>query len=554
MNPTAAGQIITEYMKPVYGFALKRCACIQDAEDLAQEICLRLYRALLAHDAPDSVPSFVWTVAHNALANYYRRGARGGICVPVDALAQTLAAADDPAEEAVRTQTVASMQSEIAFLSATQRRIVIAYYYENKKQDEIARELGIPAGTVKWHLFEAKKELKRGMETMRTPGELKFNPIKFAMCGISGSVGTKGGGDSFFRSALAQNIAYDVRLEAKTINEIAQDLGVSPVYVENEAAYLAEYGFLAERGGKYLINFLLDEPTKELLTITDAMYRRAAELVAPELFDKLNALDLSEYGVRCGDTAGVPLTLASDTPADRNYLLWSLVPYIAALSGEELMDSAISFEEAMTIRPDGGQNICYASVVGEDVKYPDGYTIMRDWFGPCWNAHGKYTLWSVDSEWSDKRKDFNYSNEANRALPLLARFEDGAELSGEEYAYLAEKGYISTVGDPGSMFKAAGRYVYIDGAENRRRLLELGGEVKAAHKAELDAVKAPYVRAVLDATPAHLQKMKRYGLQFVFFSDGWFLLHCLKFLVDSGKLKLPTAEQKKSLTTLLLAD
>jgi hypothetical protein len=104
------------------------------------------------------------------------------------------------------------------------------------------------------------------------------------------------------------------------------------------------------------------------------------------------------------------------------------------------------------------------------------------------------------------------------------------------------------------MFKAAGCYVYIGGAENRRRLLELGGKVKAAHKAELDAVKAPYVRAVLEATPAHLQKMQRYGLQFVFFSDGWFLLHCLKFLVDSGKLRMPTTEQKKSLTTLLLAD
>lgn len=41
---------ITEYLKPVFGFALKRCKSIHDAEDLSQEIVLRAYRALLAKE------------------------------------------------------------------------------------------------------------------------------------------------------------------------------------------------------------------------------------------------------------------------------------------------------------------------------------------------------------------------------------------------------------------------------------------------------------------------------------------------------------------------
>ena len=56
---------------------------------------------------------------------------------------------------------------------------------------EIAEEMDIPVGTVKWHLFEAKKELKRGMDTMRKTSELKFNPINFTSVGINGSIGTK---------------------------------------------------------------------------------------------------------------------------------------------------------------------------------------------------------------------------------------------------------------------------------------------------------------------------------------------------------------------------
>lgn len=57
---------------------------------------------------------------------------------------------------------------------------------------------------------------------------------------------------------------------------------------------------------------------------------------------------------------------------------------------------------------------------------------------------------------------------------------------------------------------------------------------------------------LLDETPKHLHKMQKYGLQYTFFSDGWFILHCMKELVNNGKLKLPTEAQKKSLTTIIV--
>ena len=46
--------------------------------------------------------------------------------------------------------------------------------------------------------------------------------------------------------------------------------------------------------------------------------------------------------------------------------------------------------------------------------------------------------------------------------------------------------------------------------------------------------------------------MQLFELQYVFFSDGWFILHCMKELVNSGRLRLPTEEEKKSLTTIIL--
>ena len=50
MNRENAEKIITEYLKPIFGFALKRTKDVQDAEDLTQDIVLKAFRALLVKD------------------------------------------------------------------------------------------------------------------------------------------------------------------------------------------------------------------------------------------------------------------------------------------------------------------------------------------------------------------------------------------------------------------------------------------------------------------------------------------------------------------------
>ena len=375
MNRQDVEKTITEYLKHIFGFALKRCKSIQDAEDLTQEIATRAFRALLIKDDVADMGKFIWTVAHNALSNYYRDTAKSMVGVSIDEVAELIA---DPHSEIGaddNTESIHRLRSEIAYLSKLQRRIVVAYYFENRKQTDIARELGIPYGTVKWHLFEAKKELKRGMDMMRKTSDLKFNPIKFHSIGINGSAGTKSL-DEFFRSTLSQNICYCVRNTAKTVNEIADDLGVSPVYVENEVEFLAEYGFLQVQKDKLIVNFIISEPTVELLIMQNNMYKRAAELFANDLYDELVSSGiLDDPDIQCSQS-DESVSLTESHKADRNFILWSLIPYITAWSGEGLMDKGISFEEVATIRPDGAHNICHAAVVPDEMILPEDYVYI----------------------------------------------------------------------------------------------------------------------------------------------------------------------------------
>lgn len=551
MNRQDVEKTITEYLKPIFGFALKRCKSIHDAEDLSQEIAIRAFRTLLVKDDARDMGKFIWTVAHNTLSNYYRDTAKSMVGVSIDEVAELIADPYSEIDTDDNTEAIHRLQTEIAYLSKLQRRIVIAYYFENCKQADIAKELGIPLGTVKWHLFEAKKELKRGMDTMRKASELKFNPIKFHSYGINGSVGTKSP-DEFFRSTLSQNICYCVRNTAKTVNEIADDLGVSPVYVETEVEFLEEYGFLQAQKDKYIVNFIISEATVELLTMQNDMYKRAAELFANDLYDELISTGiLDDPDIWCGQT-DQPISLTDSPKADRNFLLWSLIPYIAAWSGEKLMDESISFEEVATIRPDGGHNIVHASVVPDEMVLPEDYVYMKNWCGPMWNGGDHQMIWQIDSEWSDRVsvKERNVSEEHERVITLY-NWEDDHLLSEMDYAWLSERGYIKTNGDYNGMFKSSWQIVVLASNEIRDKLLAIGERIKVKYQTDFEALKVPYAEAVLDSVPAHLRKVKEYELQFVFHSDGWFLVHCIMTLLKNGKLKEPTEGQRKSLTTLI---
>ncbi len=551
MNRQDVEKTIAEYLKPIFGFALKRCKSIHDAEDLSQEIVTKAFRALLVKEDVADMGKFIWTVAHHALSNYYRDAAKSMVGVSVDEVAELLADPYAEPDAGDNTEAIHRLRTGIAYLSKLQRRIVIAYYFENRKQAEIARELEIPLGTVKWHLFEAKKELKRGMDTMRNASQLMFNPIRFHSWGINGSVGKKSP-DEFFRSTLVQNICYCVRHTAKTVNEIADDLGVSPVYVETEAEFLEEYGFLQVQKDKYIANFIISEPTADLLTMQNNMYRRAAELFANDLYDELTSSGiLDDPDIRCGQTDR-PLSPSGSPEADRNFVLWTLIPYIAAWSGKKLMDDRISFEEVATLRPDGAHNIFHASVVPDALILPDDYVYMKNWSGPMWNGNRGRMLWQIDSEWSNRGDGdrLSYSEESKRILSLYER-ESGDRLSKDEYAWLAERGFIKTNGDYDGQFRSAWQIVVLASDEIRDKLLAIGERIKAKHQTDFDALKAPYAKAVLDSVPAHLRKTAEYELQFVFHADGWFLLHCITTLLKNDKLKEPTENQKKSLTTLI---
>ena len=552
MDRQNAERITTEYLPAIYGFTIKRCKNLQDAEDLSQDIAIKVFTVLLNHNDITDTDKYIWSIAHNALKNYYRGCNNSFVGVSIDEIEKHNAIYDDLSDDIIKKESIERLKTEIAYLSKLQRRIVIAYYFEHKKQKEIAAELGIPVGTVKWHLFEAKKELRRGVDIMRKSGDLKFNPVKFSDCGTNGYIGDNGANENVLRSALVQNILYSVWKESKTINQIADDLGVSPVFIESEVEFLEKYSYLLKDGDRYLCNILIDEPNEETVMLEKNMYESVADIFANELFDELMKLDLLNCDGILGGYVGIP-SLEKESPRDLNLILWALIPYIASFSGSEELKKDVSFEQVATYRADGAHNICWVTVLDETIDKPKYFDEVSNSFGPRLTENDEYKLWQLDTPWSEQRINESNPFDADKALlNLLQKHLDGAELTKEEYAYLIEKGFIKATGTPDNLFKSELSCVYICDAETRKKLIAVGDRIKKKHKDKFAALREPYVKAVLNNTPEQLLEMQKYGLQFAFYGDRRFILHCLMQLVNNGKLKLPTEEQRKALHTLII--
>ena len=210
----------------------------------------------------------------------------------------------------------------------------------------------------------------------------------------------------------------------------------------------------------------------------------------------------------------------------------------------------VSFEEAATIRPDGGHNICSADVVNPNAPKPKYADIMSEFCGCCWNSYENLTLWQCDSEWSEKRIGEDYPSNSTQDLMLLKRWLNDTELSAAEYARLAERGYISVLNKNGDT-KIVPQAVILENQDIAGALFAVGEKIKERHWEEMCRLRDKFISAVLAKTPPHLHKARIYGLQHIFFSDPWFILYVLKHLTENGKLKLPANEQKKMLMTVI---
>jgi RNA polymerase sigma-70 factor (ECF subfamily) len=148
--------VLRQYQTKVFRLAFSILGNQEQAQDAAQEVFIRVWRALPAYRAEASVSTWVYSIARNAcLTALKTAGARRTLSLEDPG---TRAAAENCSGSPGRPHAP-DLRRLVGELPENQRQVVILFYMEEKSYEEVSRLLGIPLGTVKTHLHRARKEL-----------------------------------------------------------------------------------------------------------------------------------------------------------------------------------------------------------------------------------------------------------------------------------------------------------------------------------------------------------------------------------------------------------
>lgn len=534
MEKPQADRIIRDFVKPLYGFALNKTGNIAEAEELAAAITLEVYQTLLRKDDIEDLNRYIFKIAHYVWAKHIGEKVRTANLARMED--QEVVSDDEGFDAIFRRETAGELRREIAFLSRQQREIVIKYYYGGMNIREIAASMGLSGGTVKWHLFEAKKELKNKMNAIRTMGNLGINPIRMISLGHSGSPGTKGDTSDFLATAIRQNIAWAAYRKPLSVKEIGEELGISPAFVEDEVAVLEEYGFLDQLpGGKYRTNMYIHDPNRDKSEALHRLYETYAGLAVEHYFKSFFSME--EVWRKTG--VYVP-------GGDINLLMWTLIPY----AGKGLYYPELEKErqeELAVSRKDGGNYIAMATVHRE---FEPGHDRNLYYFcGDMYRYSDEHAVnaWQVDTWWCGREGGWrdNQTTDFINLMRVIAGELPQTEVNIDIYRRLFDKQYLLRT-DEGLEVNL----VYCKDKQTGQRLqaaIPKPPEELREAAAELDR---EVYRLELEGQPEHAHKYVRFFTQNSM-ASGTLRVYVLKRLVDAGLLKVPDPTRQKGIHTLL---
>lgn len=130
------------------------------AEDIAQEVWLRVHRHAARFVAGSKFSTWLFTIAHNLCINHWRdrRRQRSACDFREDPdLSYLKDPCDDPLEALERQELRDAVVRVVDRLPAKQRRIIRLRHFEDREYGVIGQMMGLPGGTVKSRLSRARQ-------------------------------------------------------------------------------------------------------------------------------------------------------------------------------------------------------------------------------------------------------------------------------------------------------------------------------------------------------------------------------------------------------------
>ena len=156
----AMARLVPAYRRRVFGLAYSILRDRAAAEDVAQEVFVKVWQAFDSYDGRARLSTWIYAITRNTAIGALRKRSRlvslsePDVAAVVDSMeaGDTAADAGDP-----------QLWRLVDALPEKQRQAVVLFYQDDRSVEEIADMLGTPVNTVKTHLHRARARLAAGL-------------------------------------------------------------------------------------------------------------------------------------------------------------------------------------------------------------------------------------------------------------------------------------------------------------------------------------------------------------------------------------------------------
>jgi RNA polymerase sigma-70 factor (ECF subfamily) len=172
-DQSAFAYLVQKYRRPMVGFMYRMCHNPATAEELAQEVFLRVYRSRTSYEPSAKFTTWLYRIATNLAVNHARdtRHERPENTVRLDEPDQETGTTPDLADESLsaeerilKRERLAAIRSKVNALPERQRVAVIMHKYQQMDYRQIAGVLKLSESATKSLLFRAYETLREQLK------------------------------------------------------------------------------------------------------------------------------------------------------------------------------------------------------------------------------------------------------------------------------------------------------------------------------------------------------------------------------------------------------
>lgn len=210
-----------------YSFPVVQGECLKvlhnpiDAEDVTQEVYLKIYKKLGSLKKPETFLGWCKQIAHNTSVDYIvhqkRKTGKDDYKPPVSddsyegmdqiSLEDTELLPDEQAEQKERQKQLQSVLQQALDEIPPQRALCLALYEQGTSQQEISQKLRIPVGTVKSNIHYAKQALRKEIKRIEQEQGVQIHGFILIPQGNTVTIQLPSSGTHFIASSIIDSSA-----------------------------------------------------------------------------------------------------------------------------------------------------------------------------------------------------------------------------------------------------------------------------------------------------------------------------------------------------------